>query len=221
MLSTQTLHFLSELKHNNNREWFHENKPRYEEAKKEFEGFIDLMINKISNFDNQVAGLLPKNCIFRIYRDIRFSRDKTPYKPNFGGFMAKGGRKSIYAGYYIHIEDNGSFLAGGLYNPPSAALKEVRNEIMNRTNEFKEIINTKNFKKYFEEIKGDKLKLAPKGFPKDFDDIELLKFKSYIVIHNINNEQVVKSDFPDYATKIFQEMYPLNSFFNQILEAVR
>ncbi len=218
MLSTETLHFLTELKQNNNREWFNANKPRYEAVKKEFEKFIHLMINKISNFDNQVAGLLPKNCIFRIYRDIRFSHDKTPYKPNLGAFMAKGGRKSNYAGYYLHIEANGSFLAGGLYNPPSDVLREVRTEIMHRTNEFKEIINNQNFKKYFEEIKGDKLKLAPKGFPKDFDEIELLKFKSYTVIHNLTNEQVVKNDFADYATQVFREMYRLNGFFNRIIE---
>ena len=156
--------------------------------------------------------------MFRIFRDVRFSKDKTPYKPNFGGYIARGGRKSPFAGYYLHVENGDSFLAGGIYMPQSAVLKEVREEILEETDKFKKIISDKNFKKYFEEIWGEKLKSAPRGFPKDFPDIELLKYKGYNMVHKIDTKEVAKNGFTNYAIQIFKEMYPFNSFINRAIE---
>ncbi len=149
MLSKNLLHFLSDLKKNNHKEWFHENKPRYQLVKKEFEQFIAHVIADISQFDASVKNLEPKHCIFRINRDIRFSNDKSPYKSNFGGFIVPGGRNAGHAGYYIHIEPENCFLAGGIYMPPPDRLKAVRTEIYENTDSFKKILNDKNFKKAF------------------------------------------------------------------------
>lgn len=216
MLSKDLLQFLSELKENNYREWFHENKPTYQKVKKEFEQFITHTIADIAQFDKSVQNLEPKQCIFRINRDIRFSKDKSPYKTNFGGFIVPGGRNAGYAGYYIHIEPGNCFLAGGIYMPPADKLKAVRTEIYENTDNFKKILNSKNFTKHFKEIiSEDKLKMAPKGFPKDFEDIDLLKYKHYTVVKNINDNLVLSEKFADEIRETFKALYPFNSFINE------
>ena len=123
------LAFLNELAENNNREWFQANKPRYEEAKKEFENFVGQLIGEISKFDPQIKTVEAKNCLFRIYNDIRFAKNKAPYKTNFGASIAKGGKNGGYAGYYLHIENGASFVAGGVYMPQADKLKLIRKEI--------------------------------------------------------------------------------------------
>ena len=174
------LKFLEELSRNNNREWFQSNKKWYEESRNKFLFLTEVIINEIRKFDPEVPALLPKDCMFRIYRDVRFSNDKRPYKTNFGSFIAKGGRKSIYAGYYFHIEPNESFLAGGIYMPPKESLKAVRNYIAEHGEEFIEIMNESNFKKTLSEMYDDRLKTAPKGYPADHKYIHLLRYKSFI-----------------------------------------
>lgn len=216
MLSKEILLFLTDLKENNYKEWFHENKLRYQKVKKEFEQFINHTIADIAQFDSAVQNLEPKDCIFRINRDIRFSKDKSPYKTNFGGFIVPGGKKSGNAGYYIHIEPGGCFLAGGVYSPPPEILKAVRTEIYENADDFKKIINNKDFKKHFKELMTeDMLKTAPKGFPKDFEDIDLLKYKHYTVAKQISDDFVTSEKFVDEIRETFKTLLPFNKYINE------
>ncbi|MDK2978676.1 MAG: hypothetical protein PWP52_1390 [Bacteroidales bacterium] len=216
MISNNLFHFLSELKQNNHKEWFYEHKPVYQILRTQFEQLIAQTILDIAQFDNSVKTIEPKQCIFRINRDIRFSKDKSPYKTNFGGFIAPGGRNSGYAGYYIHLEPNNCFLGGGIYMPPPGRLKAVRTEIFENTEEFKKIIHHKNFKKHFNGIiQGQMLKTAPKGFPKDFNDIDLLKYKHYTVIRKMSEELVTSDKFANEIREGFRALYPFNHFINQ------
>jgi len=158
-----------------------------------------------------------KDTIFRIYRDVRFSKDKSPYKVAMGANMAPGGRKSVLAGHYFHIEPGNSFLAGGSYCPPSEQLKNIRSEIYYNSQEFKEIINYGDFKNLFGEITGDKLKRSPLGFPKDFEDVELLKFKDYTIFHKIDDETIQKPDFLAISLGIFVKDESLYWFCNRAI----
>jgi uncharacterized protein (TIGR02453 family) len=209
--------FLAALKENNNRDWFTANKDAYLEAKDSFEGFINGIIPLIRAIDPRVDMITARDCTFRIYRDVRFSKEKSPYKPNMGAYIARGGKSSQMAGYYIHIEPGQSFLAGGLYMPQPDVLKKVREEIHYNYGEFRMIIDDPGFVKVFGRIDDDqKLTNPPKGFPKDFLGIELLKYKNYAVMHFVTDEQVLKGDYPSYAQEIFEKLYPLNVFFNRI-----
>ena len=144
------------------------------------------MLHEVRKFDPGIGQLRAKDCTFRIYRDIRFSKDKSPYKTQMGAFMVPGGKKSGKAGYYFHLEPGNVFLAGGMYLPPPDVLKRVRENIFTNIVEFKSIVLKKDFIAKFGAISGDRLKQAPKGFPKEFPDIEYLKFKSYIVVKTLD-----------------------------------
>ncbi|MDY6800081.1 MAG: DUF2461 domain-containing protein [Bacteroidota bacterium] len=216
MISKNLFPFLRELRQNNHKEWFYEHKPVYQILRKQFEQLIAQTILDITQFDNSVKTIEPKQCIFRINRDIRFSKDKSPYKNNFGAFIAPGGRNSGLAGYYIHLEPDDCLLAGGIYMPPPDRLKAVRTEIFENTEEFKQIIHHKNFKKHFGKIISDKmLKTAPKGFPKDFKDIDLLKYKHYTVIKKVHEDLVTSENFAHEIRETFKALYPFNHFINE------
>ncbi|OFX83319.1 MAG: hypothetical protein A2W99_12085 [Bacteroidetes bacterium GWF2_33_16] len=218
MLSQNLLQFLYDLRDNNNRDWFHDNNARYQIAKKEFEQFIALVIMEISQFDPSIKNVNPKDCIFRINRDIRFSNNKSPYKTNIGGFIVPGGRNAGYAGYYIHIEPENCFLAGGIYMPPADRLKAVRTEIYENTDQFKEIIYKKEFVKQFGELMTeDKLKQPPKGFPKDFPEIDLLKYKHYSVSKAISEKMIVSKTYLKETIETFRIMYPFIQFINEAI----
>ncbi len=218
MIKGSILHFLKELSHNNYREWYHANKLIYQEAKKDFEEFVNIVIHEISRFDDQINALSAGDCIFRIFRDTRFSADKTPYKTNFGAFIARGGRKSGYAGYYIHIDPAGSFLAGGVYMPPSPVLKAIRQEIYHFTDEFKSIIHDKTFIKHFGDLMDEnKLKGFPRGYPKDFKDIDLLKYTSYTVYKNQAEKELQRDRFMEEIKDVFSALKPLNHFLNRAI----
>ncbi|MGE0088011.1 MAG: DUF2461 domain-containing protein [Bacteroidales bacterium] len=218
MLSQNILHFLRDLCKNNNREWFHQNNERYQKAKKEFEQFITLVIMEIAQFDPSIKNVKPKDCIFRINRDVRFSNDKSPYKTNMGGYIVPSGRNSGNAGYYIHIEPDNCFLAGGIYMPPVERLKAVRTEIYENTDQFKEIINHKDFVKQFGELSvEDKLKQPPKGFPKDFPDIDLLKFKHYSVLKSVSEKTVTSKGYLKETVDTFKAMHPFIQFINEAI----
>ena len=209
------LAFLNELKSNNNREWFLANKAWYEEAKTYFEKLITEVILGISTFDKDIQLLTPKECIFRIYRDVRFSKIKEPYKTNFGGYLNKGGRNSRYAGYYIHIEPGNSFVGGGKWQPSVEVLKAIRYEVYQFPDEFKSIIGEKYFVSRFGNLGDEKLQRSPKDFPANFKDIDLLKYKSYIVGANISDEQVLKKEFLLFVLETFKIMYPFIEFLNR------
>lgn len=214
----EVLHFLSELKENNNKEWFDLNRNRYEESRKKVLFLTEMIIHEIAKFDSEIGNQDPKNCVFRIFRDVRFATDKTPYKTNMGSYIAPGGRKSIHAGYYIHIEPGGSFVGGGSYCPPPDALKAIRTEIFDHPEEFNQLITTKSFHKVYPEMYDDKLKTAPKGFPKDFPAIDLLKYKSFAFTSRIDDSTVTSDAYVATIVEAVKELYPVNRFLNAALE---
>jgi len=176
------------------------------------------IIEGIAGFDKTISQLTPKDCVFRIYRDVRFSNDKRPYKENFGALIAPGGRKNPSAGYYLHIEPQNSFLGGGVYCPMPEDLKKIREAIYADSQEFTNIIEKNNFKSYFKEIWGEKSSRPPKGFDKNFPDIELLKYKSYVSMHEIADEVLLSSDFVEYCLKIYEASFDLNNFLNNAIK---
>jgi len=221
MLTKKTIQFLKDLKKNNNREWFAANKSRYEEAKTEFENFLDTLIPKLAKFDKSIANLKAKNCVFRIYRDVRFSKDKSPYKTHFGAHITSGGKKSEIhskAGYYIHVEVGDAMLAGGAYLPPTEWLNAIRQEINYNANDFKKILNSAEFKKYFGKMEGEKLVKAPKGYEPNHPEIELLKHKSFLATHKISEKELLSKDFLSHTVKVFKALEPFDNFLNRAMD---
>lgn len=214
----QILNFLSELKENNNKEWFDQNRDRYQECRKKVLFLTELIIHEVGKFDPEIGAQDPKNCVFRIFRDVRFSNDKTPYKTNMGSFISKGGRKSVNSGYYLHIEPGASFVGGGSYCPPPDALKAIRTEIFDHPEDFKQIISKDSFRKVYSEMYDDKLKTAPKGFPKDFPDIDLLKYKSFAFGSTIDDSVVTSDAFVEKIVSSMKELYPVNRFLNTAID---
>ncbi|PLX12109.1 MAG: TIGR02453 family protein [Marinilabiliales bacterium] len=217
-MNSLALEYLKQLQANNNRDWFNANKDKYESARKIVEEFVQSLILELANFDKELAGLEAKKTMFRIYRDVMFSKNKLPYKTNMGSYISPGGKKSEKAAYYLHIEPGSSFIAGGAYRPESENLKKIRQEIYYNVEEYKKILNSKEINKYFDGIRGDKLKRPPKGFNSNFDDIELLKNKDFILVHDISDEIVLSDNFLKYAVKAFKALKPLNDFLNRAMD---
>jgi len=217
-IKKSTLEFLADLKKHNDRDWFMKNRPRYIEAKTNFETFVQALINEIIKFDPILRGLEVSSCTYRINRDIRFSNDKTIYKSHLGAFIVRGGKKNgdKYAGYYVHVEPgNNSMIAGGAYMPPMPWVTAIREKIDQEGKKFLEIINHRDFIKHFGKIEGEKLKSAPKGFQKDHPMIELLKLKSYLVVKMISDKEVVGNECFDDIIRISKAMKPINDFLNE------
>lgn len=214
----EILDFLSDLEKNNNREWFNDNRQRYQITKERFLSLTEILINELRLIDEDIPALSAKDCMFRIFRDVRFSNNKEPYKTNYGSFMTPGGRKSFYAGYYIHIQPGQSFIGGGVYMPPSPQLKAIRQEIYENPEEFIELIEDKDFKENFGSIWGEKLKTAPRGYPKDWEHIDLIRYKSYVASHAVSDEFLKSEDMIKRIVDIYETLYPLNRYLNDILK---
>ncbi|MDR0810974.1 MAG: DUF2461 domain-containing protein [Paludibacter sp.] len=214
------LNFLKELSANNNREWFAANREQYDSARRIFEEISNKLIAGIGSFDKSIIQVEAKDCIFRIYRDIRFSHDKTPYKTHFGVYIAAhGGRKSPFGGYYLHLEPTGCFLGAGVWQPPPPTLKALRQAVYDNIDELNEIRAEKNFKRYFPAFfEEDKLKSVPAGFPKDFPDADLLKLKHYLVEYKIDDALLKSEKFCEQAIEIFRVAEPFNKFLNYTIE---
>ena len=212
------LNFLKGLQNNNSREWMEENKAQYLIAKQKFEDIISLLIDRIITFDPFITGAEPKKCIFRLNRDIRFSKDKRPYKENMGGFINRNGRKGMDGGYYLHIQPGKCMLAGGIYMPPPEILKKIRQEIDYNPGALIKYMNSREFKDYFGSFEGDRLKKAPQGYSPDHPNIELLKLKYYTVFHMVKDKDVLGPGFIEYASRVFKAMYPLNAYLRATLE---
>jgi uncharacterized protein (TIGR02453 family) len=201
------LKFLKAISKNNNREWFEKNKPKYLTVKLEFEDFLEQLHKELLKFDESLGGINPRKLAFRIYRDVRFSKDKRPYKVNMGAGMSEHGKMEQEPGYYIHIEPGKSFVAGGIYMPDNEKLAKIRQEIDYNTKGFQKILNDKKFKKLFPALGDfDKLKTAPKGYPKDHPNIDLLKYKSYIVSHNFTDAEVANENFVKKSLKPVEQL---------------
>jgi uncharacterized protein (TIGR02453 family) len=222
MLEPQTLKFLSQLKKNNNKPWFDAHRAQYEAARIDFSNFIQLVIDALQKTDTAITGLTAKDCQFRINRDIRFSKDKRPYKENFGAFICRGGKKSIYAGYYFHLAPRNSFMGGGLWMPEPVNLKKVRQEIDYSWDEFQSLLKNKNFRKTYGDLyKGEdvSLKRMPKGYEEDNPAIDYLKLQSLIAETKIADEDLIKSTLHKKTLTAFETLQPLLNFMNRSLES--
>lgn len=218
MLLSSTIQFLNDLSANNNREWFATNKVAYEIARADFLAFAAQLIARIGEFDEPIARLQAKDCVFRINRDVRFSKDKSPYKNNMGIWLTGNGKKSNDAGYYLHLEPTGdTFLAGGLYMPQSADLKKVRQEIDYHGKELRDIITHPDFVQYFGTMSGNKLKKAPKDYSPEHPDIELLKHTDFLAYQSLPIALFSSSKCLDQIAASFRAMKPLNDFLTRAI----
>ena len=214
----KVLEFLRKLAANNNREWFEANKEWYNESRNKILFLTEVLINEIRSFDPSIQQPGAKDCIFRIFRDVRFSNDKRPYKTNFGSYIADGGRKSNRAGYYFHIEPENSFAGGGIYMPAASDLKAIRNHIMKFPEIFNEILEDPEFNAALPEMFDHQLKTAPQGLPKDHPQIHLLRYRSFAFSSRIPDEVLTGGKFIDSAVGAFQQMHRVNQFLNEALE---
>ncbi|MFI5221598.1 MAG: DUF2461 domain-containing protein [Bacteroidia bacterium] len=214
----RALQFLTKLKKNNNKEWFDKNRNEYDELRKEILDLVTSMIKRIQSFDQTLAGLEAKQCMFRINRDIRFSKDKTPYKTNFGLTFNRDGKSSQFAGYYLHIQPGECFIAGGSYAPLPEHLAAIRQEIDYHFDEFKKIILNKDFRKYFGELSGEKLSRPPKGYEMENPAVEFLKHKAFLMWHKFDEKKLLEKDFEKYCATVFKAMKPALDFMNRAIE---
>lgn len=206
--------YLKELYENNNRQWFNEHKEDYQKARLNFESLISSLINRIALFDDSVKGIQPQDCLYRIYRDTRFSLDKTPYKTHMGGYVNAKGKKSVHCGYYVHIENGNCLLAGGSLCYPPFILKALRQSVYDNIDEFRNIVEDPQFKQYFPVIGETFLKTAPKGFPKDFEYLDYLKCKEYTCTCYLSDNVFLAPDFLDKAEDIFRQLKRFADFVN-------
>lgn len=212
------LDFLKDLAAHNHKEWMDDNKKRYLEAKENVIELISEVIKKATVFDPSLSGLEPKKTLFRINRDIRFSKNKDPYKTNFGAAIVDGGRKSGNPGYYLHLQPDNNFIGGGLYQPDSEILAKVRQEIDYNGKKLKNIIDDNGFKKIFTEpYTEDKLKTAPKGYPKDHPDLYLLQLKHYVYMHKVTDSEVAAPNFSNKVADVYKTLLPFNHFLNEAI----
>lgn len=210
--------FLKDLKKNNNREWFNAHKDRYLEVKALVDDFTQQVINNMAPFDPRIANLTPADCTYRIYRDTRFSSDKTPYKTHIGIFISPGGKKSIKTGYYIHLEPGNSLIGGGCWCPPAPILKAIRREIYDNIEEYLEIIEDPEFKSRYTQVGFDLLKTAPKGFPKDWEYIDLLKPRDYTMLAPVGDKFMKAPDAVKQIVSYLKTQIPYNRFIDYVFD---
>lgn len=219
MLKQSTLEFLRQLREHNDKSWFEAHRSDYESARSDFEIFVTALLPLFEEIDPAIASQEAKHCIYRIYRDVRFSKDKTPYKSHFSAYFARGGRKWEGAGYYLHLEPGSIFAGGGMWMPTPPLLKKLRQEIDYDFPGFKQIISSKNFSKTFSGIEGgEMLSRPPKGYDADNPAIEYLKMKSLIASHGLTDEQLCSKQSGKSVMQVFQALRPLIDFLNRATE---
>lgn len=220
MLQAATIKFLSSLKKNNNKPWFDEHRKDYEKAKADFYDLTEQLIHALATSDASISHLAVKDCVFRINRDVRFSKDKTPYKSNMACYFNKAGKKGNGAGYYLHIEPGNSMIAGGLWMPEGPILAKIRQEVDYNFSEWKKITGTTHFKKTF--VNGvessDKLVRPPKGYDDTNPAIEYLKMKSFIVKKPLQDIDLQRKDLVTLVTKTFNSLTPFINFLNMAID---
>ena len=221
MILPATLKFLKDLRKHNNKAWFDAHRPAYEAAKLNFQDFIQSVIEKHAKRDKDLLGLEARKCLFRINRDVRFSKDKSPYKVNFGASMDKGGKKSGLAGYYFHLQPGESFVGGGIWMPEAASLKKLRLEIDYCLPEFRKIVESGKFKKTFGTLytgEGVQLKKLPQGFSAGNPAEKYLKFKSWLALAKLADDELTSSRLVAKTAASFAVIQPLIKFLNRPLE---
>ena len=219
MINTETVKFLKVLKKNNSKEWFDQNRKAYEQAKENYLDFVGEILGKMKKIDNSLTDLEPKQCVFRINRDVRFSKNKEPYKTNMGASFSKGGKKIQCAGYYFHLEPGASFIGGGFWMPMAPELNKIRQEIDYNVDAFNKIINKKKFKASFGSLsESEKLSRPPKGYEADNPAIELLKLKSFVVMTSVKDSELTGKELASLVVDHFETMMPLIDFLNKAID---
>jgi len=220
MITQESLAFLDDLKANNHREWFQANQKRYDSYKKHYRQLTEAFISEMSKGDDTLSHLEFKDCSFRINRDIRFSKDKAPYKTNMGIWMSPGSKNTNLAGYYVHIEKGASFIAGGIHWPDAADLKKVRREIDGFYDDLEAIVEEPEFKKLYGKLDSDEnntLKTAPKDYDKAHPAIEFLKLKSFTATAKLSDRDIEDKDFIKKTVKKLLVLKPFVEFLNRAL----
>jgi len=211
------LSFLEDLSTHNTKVWFDEHRPAYQTARDTFEQFVNLLIDNLSASD-QLQGLSAKDCVARLNRDIRFSKDKSPYKTNLGAMIAPGGRKATRLGYHISLAPQAqSLVAGGLYMPTPEHLARFREAIDTQAEGFKKLTRARAFVEAFGAIAGERLKTAPQGYDRAHPEIELLQLKQVVVVHHFSDTGVLAPDFTGQVVAICRAMKPFLDYLNGIL----
>ena len=211
VIDKSTLDFLRKLKKNNNRDWFNENKPAFQIEQQKVKDFYNALMNRLKEHD-----LIDKFKLFRIYRDVRFSKDKTPYKPHFAGSFSRATNR-LRGGYYLRIRPGESFLAGGFWEPNKEDLLRIRKEFEMDSTEIRAILNDKTFKKYFGKLEGESLKTAPRGFDKEHPDMDLIRMKQFIVTRQFTDKEVLDPKFLEELDKSYKAMRPYFNFMSDVL----
>jgi len=214
-LNKSNFEFLKTLEANNNREWFADNKELYQSQYNEVISFADEVLGSMNQHDH-LETPNGKKSLYRIYRDTRFSKDKTPYKTHWGGYLKRATAK-LRGGYYFHIQPGNTFVGGGFWSPNPADLKRIREEIAASDLELRNIITDKNFLKTFGELRGDQVKTAPKGFDKEHPAIDLLRYKQYLVMRKFSDEEALSPDFAQQVTEVFLHMRPFFDYMSEVL----
>lgn len=214
-VSSSSLQFLRDLKENNNRPWFNENKSRYQEAQAEMAALAESLIERMNGHD-ELEPVTGKKSLFRIYRDVRFSKDKSPYKTHLSGSLVRA-TKWRRGGYYFHVEPGASFIGGGFWAPNKEDLLRIRQEIAMDAEPLRKIITAPSFIETFDKLEGDQLKTAPKGFDRDHPDIDLLRYKQFLLSSSFTDKEVCSNDFVDKMNAAFQNMRPFFDFMSDVL----
>jgi uncharacterized protein (TIGR02453 family) len=214
-ISPSSIEFLKLIKKNNDRDWFNKNKDRYIKEHETIIAFADALLAEMNKHDN-IETPSGKKSLHRIYRDTRFSKEKTPYKTNWSGSFSRATKK-LRGGYYFHIEPGNSFAAGGFWGPEPADLKRIREEIANDSKPLKKVLNSKSFKETFGTLEGEQLKSAPQGFTADHPDIDLLRFKQFIVVKKFSDKEVLSEQFVKQLNDTFRKMRPFFDVMSEIL----
>lgn len=216
MLQKSTFQFLLDLKNNNHKAWFDEHKNQYQEAKQDVEQTVGHVLHALSKYDTNFAELKPAQCLFRIHRDVRFSKEKIPYKTNFGASLNSLGKKSSFAGFYLHIEPGASFCGGGLWLPPTPLLQTVRQEIDYQTEEFLTLLNESQFKRFYKDLSNEhRLQRIPKGYEEGHPAEKYLKLKSFVAMTPLSDSQLTTPKAPETIAQTLWALNPLIQFINR------
>ncbi|HVO43848.1 MAG TPA: DUF2461 domain-containing protein [Aggregatilineales bacterium] len=210
-----TLDFLRDLAENNNKAWFEEHRASYQKARSAFEDLTAEVIGRFDDVDD-LYGVRPQDCMFRINRDIRFSKDKSPYKVQMGALIAPGGRKPTGRSYYVQVQPGGSMIAGGLYDPDSKTVEKVRQQILADARPLRKLLAAPDFVKYFGTMQGETLKTAPAGYDKTHPAIDLLRYKQFVAIHDLTDEVACAPDFVGHVIQVCKALKPFVGYFYSI-----
>ncbi len=225
MNTPDILNFLTTIDCNNNRDWFTQHKDWYLQCHADYERFVAEWLSKVAVIDPELSNLQAKDCIWRIYRDLRFEKNRLrPYKEWMGAWLAPhGGRKSDYAGYYFHLQPGQSMFAAGMWCPFPALLQNLRRDIYENVEEVEAFFDNPEFKQYFNDFDNaeDDLKTAPAGYPRDWEHIHWLRHKHFTISHHFTDEEVCQPEFVDKLLHLCELAKPLNDFLNYTLEEMK